>query len=98
MKNFEQYYKFGMANRDGKNKMVYLQGNQLSDGEREYLLEACVGFISGYQKTNKKIDVPSVFLSAFLSGVTYAGAYLGTGSEDQEGGNPDPIHFFQMPE
>jgi hypothetical protein len=81
MKPFEQYYKFGMANRDGNNHAAHMRAAAMSDKEKYYLAEAFMAYVK-----NKKTDemkAVDTYLSAFLSGITYAGAYLGPGSKDE---------------
>lgn len=76
---FEQYFKFGMVNRHtGKNHAVHLPGSALTEEERKYLIEAIAAYVK-YNEGPK--DLISIFMAAFISGVSYSGAYLGPGSD-----------------
>lgn len=96
MKKFEQYFKFGMANRDGNNHAVHLRGGQLSKSEKEYLAGALLIFYKTFE--DKKMEVADIYLSAFISGIVYAGAYLGPGAADDDGGNAEPVIFLKRTE
>lgn len=81
MKEFEQFYKFGMAHREpGMVHKIGLSGATLTDEERDYLADCVFHYIKA-AKGGKAPSLLDVYISAFLAGVGYAGAYLGPGSE-----------------
>lgn len=95
MKNFESFYKFGMTHRDGNSHAVHLPGYALSDKERDYLKECIFAFMKSQDPQGKKLEVVDVFLGAFLSGVTYSGAYFGPGAPDDEEKGEGSVNIFK---